>query len=393
MARIGIYSGTFNPIHVGHIRAAQYACETLELDKVLVIPDKLPPHKPLSVGSPTPAQRLEMVRLALHESEKLEACDIALALEGPSYSYATVEAVRTRYPEDTLVFLMGTDMFLTFADWRQPERIMQVAELAVLCRGKADEQALQAQKELLQGRGATVHLLTNPPTVISSTMVRRMLPLNCVGDHIAEPVKDYIRRNGFYGVNRQLKGLSIEQLEEAVVSLLKPNRIAHVLGCAETARKMAAHWGANETDAHRAGLLHDITKAMDGPLQLTLCREYGIVLDKFSQENPKTLHALTGSYAARQIFGENDAVVEAIRSHTTGKANMNLLEKIIYVADYMEPNRDFPGVEELRYWAYTDIDKALKLGLTMTLDMLKSQKRQISPASQNALQYLLDRGV
>ena len=393
MARIGIYSGTFNPIHAGHIRAAQYACEALALDKVLMIPDQTPPHKQLSPGAPSPAQRLEMVRLALDGQEKLEACDIALGLEGPSYSYATVEAVRRNYPGDTLVFLMGTDMFLTFADWRFPERIYAQAELAVLCRGKADAQALQAQKELLQGRGAKVHLLSNPPVVISSTMVRRMLPLRCAGEYLPRAVKDFIYENGLYAADKSLKGLSAEQLEEAVVSLLKPNRIAHVLGCADTARKLAAHWGADETDAHRAGLLHDITKAMDGPLQLTLCREYGIVLDKFSQENPKTLHALTGSYAARQIFGENEAVVSAIRSHTTGKADMNLLEKIIYVADYMEPNRDFPGVEELRYWAYADIDKALKLGLTMTLDMLKTQKRQISPASQSALQYLLDRGV
>ena len=393
MARIGIYSGTFNPIHVGHIRAAQYACDALELDRLLLIPDRIAPHKQLPAGSPDPGQRLEMVRLAVQDIPKLEGSGITLELEGPSYSYATVEAVRVRYPKDTLVFLMGTDMFLTFAGWRQPERICAQAELAVLCRGKTDEQALQEQKQLLQSRGAVVHLLSNPPTVISSTMIRRMIPLRCTGEYLPERVKAFVYKNGLYGADKPLKNLSLEELEKAVVALLKPNRVAHVLGCAETARKMAVHWGADETDAHRAGLLHDVTKAMDGPLQLTLCREYGIVLDKFSQDNPKTLHALTGSYAARQIFGENDAVVSAIRSHTTGKPAMNLLEKIIYVADYMEPNRDFPGVEELRYWAYTDIDKALKLGLTMTLDMLKSQKRQISPASESALQYLLDRGV
>ena len=126
---------------------------------------------------------------------------------------------------------------------------------------------------------------------------------------------------------------------------------------------------------------------------MTLCREYGIILDNFSSQNPKTLHALTGSLVAERIFGESEAVVSAIRSHTTGKANMNLLEKILYVADYMEPNRDFPGVEELRELAYTDIDKALKRGLEMTLEMLRSQKREISPESQQALKYLQESGV
>ena len=162
----------------------------------------------------------------------------------------------------------------------------------------------------------------------------------------------------------------------------------YVLGCRDTAAELARVWGANETDAARAGLLHDITKALDGPLQLTLCREYGKVLDEFSENNPKTLHALTGSMVAERIFGENEAVVAAIESHTTGKPAMNTLEKIIYVADYMEPNRDFPGVEELRRLAYTDLDGALKLGLEMTLAMLREQKRQISPASSQALEYL-----
>ena len=86
-------------------------------------------------------------------------------------------------------------------------------------------------------------------------------------------------------------------------------------------------------------------------------------------------------------------VVNAIRHHTTGKANMSLLEKIIYVADYMEPNRDFPGVEALRQMAYTDISKALLMGLEMTLDMLRSQQRDISPESVEAYIYLKSHGV
>jgi nicotinate-nucleotide adenylyltransferase len=164
--------------------------------------------------------------------------------------------------------------------------------------------------------------------------------------------------------------------------------VAHVLGCRDTAVALAQRWDADETDAARAGLLHDITKALDGPLQLTLCREYGIVLDEFSGRNPKTLHALTGSLVADRVFGENRAVVDAICSHTTGKPNMNTLEKIIYVADYMEPNRHFDGVEELRRLAFEDLDQALKLGLEMTLEMLRQQGREISPESQEALTFL-----
>ena len=189
------------------------------------------------------------------------------------------------------------------------------------------------------------------------------------------------------------RNLTDDQLEEAVVKLLKANRVAHVLGCRDTAMDLAKRWGADITDAGRAGLLHDITKALDGPLQLTLCEEYGTILGEFSKHNPKTLHSLTGSLVADRIFGENKQVVDAICSHTTGKADMNTLEKILYVADYMEPNRDFPGVEKLRHLAYTDLDRALKTGLEMTLEMLKKNNQEISPASAEAIAFLEQAGV
>ena len=183
----------------------------------------------------------------------------------------------------------------------------------------------------------------------------------------------------------------MEELEPIVIRLLHPNRVAHVLGCRDTAVKMAAHWGADVTDAARSGILHDITKVLDGPLQLTLCAAYGKILSDFSRKYPKTLHALTGSLVAEKIFGENEAVVTAICHHTTGRANMGLLEKIIYVADYMEPCRDFPGVEKLRELAYSDIDGALKLGLEMTMEHLARQGNEVSAESREALAFLNNR--
>lgn len=205
-------------------------------------------------------------------------------------------------------------------------------------------------------------------------------------------LKTYMEQTGCCNPNAYFRRLPMEKLEQVVISLLNPNRVAHVLGCRDTAVAMAKHWGADEVDAARAGLLHDITKALDGPRQLTLAGEYGIILNAFQQKNPKTLHALTGSLVAEHLFGENDAVVQAIRHHTTGKADMNLLEKIIYVADYMEPNRDFSGVETLRELAFTDLDAALKLGLTMTLNLLNQRRSEVSPESRDALAWLNRKG-
>lgn len=392
MERIGIYGGTFNPPHVGHIRGAEYAINALQLQKLLLIPACIAPHKELPTNSPTPAQRAEMLELA--KGENMELCDIELTRGGTSYTYETVETLSEQYPDQELVLLMGTDMFLSFLTWKEPQRILKKVSLGVMYRGEKDELAqIATQKKTLEEQGARVYLIENPVTAISSTQLRRMLVFRCAGTFLPASVEHYIRDNNLYGAESSYRNLPMDKLEQVVVSLLKPNRVAHVLGCRDTAIDLAKRWGADITDAGRAGLLHDITKALDGVLQLTLCNEYGIVLGDFSKKYTKTLHALTGSLVAERIFGENKQIVDAIRSHTTGKANMNTLEKILYVADYMEPNRDFPGVEKLRHLAYTDLDKALKLGLEMTVEMLQKNNQEISPASAEALAFLEKAGV
>ena len=389
MERIGIFGGTFNPPHIGHIQAAQQAITALGLSRLLLIPDRIAPHKQLPENSPTPEQRLDMLRIAAADCPQIQVSDIELCREGVSYTVETVTALKKLYPRAELVLLMGTDMFLSFDSWKNARKILKNTTLGVFCRGeKNEETAIKEKRSELQRQGAKVELVKNDVIPISSTQMRRLLAFHCADAFLPAGVGDYIRENGLYDVNARWKNLPMEELERVVVSLLNPNRVAHVLGCRDTAVELAKRWGADVTDAARAGILHDITKALDGPLQLTLCEAYGKILSDFSRKYPKTLHALTGSLVAERIFGENEAVVSAIRYHTTGKAGMNLLETIVYVADYMEPNRDFPGVEKLRALAFTDLPSALKLGLEMTMEHLKKQGSEVSPESREALAYL-----
>ncbi len=390
MERIGIYGGTFNPPHIGHICAANCAVDALGLEKLLLIPSNISPHKALPEGSASAQQRLEMLSIATRNaSDRLEVSDIELRRGGTSYTWQTLQQLQQAYPDCERILLMGTDMFLSLESWREPERIFASASIGVFYRGQSQEtELIRQQMEKLTAKGVTVYLINNPVNAISSTDLRRMLAFDCADAYLPQDLKAYIIDNALYGTGSSNRQLSETELEKKVTALLNPNRIAHVLGCRDTAVKLARLWGADETDAARAALLHDVTKALPPLLQLTLCREYGIVLDTFSQENPKTLHALTGSLVADRIFGERQSVVDAIRWHTTGKPGMNVLEKIIYVADYMEPNRDFPGVEKLRSLAFSDLDGALKLGLEMTVSLLRQQGRTICPDSQNALNSL-----
>ena len=387
MERIGIFGGTFNPPHIGHMRAAACAVEHLHLDRLMLIPNGIAPHKTVSPGA-TGAQRLEMLRMSAEGIEKAELSDLELRREGKSYTVDTVAQLRAEHPDDELILLMGTDMFLSFDQWYRPEEILKEVTLGVFYRGEKQEQsAIDAQKAKLESQGAKVELVRNPVTEISSSDLRRMLVFGCADPFLCPGVGDYIRENHLYGVGKNLRNLPMEELETEAIDLLKDNRKAHVRGVRKMAGILARRYGADVTDAERAGLLHDVTKAIDGPLQLTFCREYGITLNKFSSENPKTLHALTGSYVAKRLFGENDEVVTAIRWHTTGRAHMGLLEKIVYIADYTEENRKFPGVDRLREAAMRDIDEAMLMGLEMTIAQLTEQKREIAQASLDAREY------
>ncbi len=387
MEKIGIFGGSFNPPHLGHIRGAEYALEALGLTKLLLIPTRHTPGKPVPETGAGDAQRLEMLRLTAAREPRLEVSDLELREDG--FTWETIQRVSQAHPGAKLYLLLGTDMFQKFPQWKNAEDICKNTVIAVLRRGdKKEAQILEQTKALLEEMGGSVELLSNPVTAISSTQLRRLIAFRAGGKFLDPAVFSYIQNEKLYDSGADFRNLPMEELQKVVVRLLNPNRVNHVLGCRDTAVELARRWGANETDAGRAGLLHDITKALDGPLQLTLCAAYGRMLDDFSRKYPKTLHALTGSLVAREIFGENEAVVSAIESHTTGKANMNLLETIIYVADYMEPNRDFPGVEKLRELAFSDIRAALKLGLEMTLEHLAEQGGEVSPASREALAFL-----
>jgi nicotinate-nucleotide adenylyltransferase len=137
--------------------------------------------------------------------------------------------------------------------------------------------------------------------------------------------------------------------------------------------------------------MHDITKNLKHDEQLLLCEKYGIIVDSVERKTEKLLHAKTGAYIAYDEFGASMDVFGAIYWHTTGKANMSLLEKIMYLADYIEPTRDFDGIDKLRSLCYQDLDKALKLGLSMSIQEMESRGIVPHPISYEALRYLDDK--
>lgn len=194
-----IYGGTFNPPHPGHERALRLAAAALCPDRILVIPDRIPPHKSIAEGSPTPEQRLEMCRLAFGDIPGVNVSDMELKREGKSYSAYTVRELRERYPEDELFLMMGTDQFLTFRSWYSFEELLSLCTLTVVSREYNDRAQLEkAAAELEAQYGARIILVENEPLVLSSSQLRADgggLGL------LSAAVADYIRANRLYGVS------------------------------------------------------------------------------------------------------------------------------------------------------------------------------------------------
>lgn len=390
MEKIGVFGGTFNPPHKGHLLAAEEVRAALGLDRIIFIPDAQPPHKDLPADSPIPAQRLELVRAAVKDLPFVQVSDMELSRSGKSFTADTLRILKEQYPSDTLYLITGTDMFLSLHNWYAPEEICRYAVIVGMHRAGDDraEEFARQKRNLEEQYSAQVVLVENRFVEISSTKIRRLLILGGAEKYVPESVLKVIMEQKLYGVGRDYRSLSNDELRDVAISLLKPKRVAHVLGCAETAVKLARRWGGDETVALRAGLLHDITKAIDGEDQLLLVDKYDILISDFERNYPKVLHAKTGAAVAKYVFGECEAVERAIYWHTTGKADMSLMEKIVYLADYIEPNRTFEGVEALRVMAFEDLDRTLLKSLEMVIDELIRENKRLCKQTPEARDYL-----
>ena len=393
--RLGVYGGSFNPPHRGHLSAAVSAARWLKLDELLLIPAGIPPHKQLSENAPPPEQRLAMCaylaeQAALETDIPVHVSRMEMDRAGKSYTVDTLRDLHRQRPGDELWLLMGTDMFLTFQDWYRPEEILSLAGLCAFGRSEKDTEELFAvQRDYLARRfpGARIATMSLPNLVeVSSTELRELLPGG--GEYLTSQVYGYLLREHLYGTSLDLKRLSLDELRPVALSYLKAKRVRHVLGVEKEAIRLAERYGADVYRARVAALLHDCTKKLGMDEQLALCKRYGIALDELESHALKLLHAKTGAALARDVFGVDDEIYGAIFWHTTARKDMTLLEKVIYLADYIEPSRDFEGVDTLRAAVYRDLDGGLELGLRMGIEELEGMGNPVHPNSREAYEFI-----
>jgi nicotinate-nucleotide adenylyltransferase len=373
--KIGIFGGSFDPVHLEHISLVRAAIESLELDKLIVVPAHTPPHKRNKILS-SDEDRLALCRIAFQDIPSVQVSDYEICRGGTSYSYLTCRHFSEEYPNAKLFFLVGTDMLRNFPLWRNPEEILSLATLAVCARAEADGWEQQEQRAFFARYGKNFEVIRYNGKDVSSTRARVYAAAGeDITPLVGERVAAYIQEKGLYKIDGAQEALSLE----------KPSRRAHSVRVALLAAERAKSLNIDEKKALTAALFHDCAKNLPpcSPLLNGFVAPEGV-------PSP-VLHQYAGAYVAENTFGVSDEeVLNSIRFHTSGKENMTELEKLIFLSDMLESGRDFAGIEELRaaFWRGDRLDECLCLSLRYTLQYLQEKGGDIYDLTQKAYDYI-----
>ena len=368
MRRIGIYGGSFDPIHYGHLHLAEEARCMADLDQVVFIPTWVSPFKQDSVPASC-QQRLDMVRIAISSNPAFAVSDMEILREEVSYTVDTLRRCREMMGEDVrLYFITGTDAFLSIEKWYHSDELLQNYSFIIGSRpGYHEEDLDQVIWRVKSKYGADVIKLEIPQLDISSSRIREKIEDGrSVRYLLPDALIHYIGRNGLYlGLRtdnqKDPDALDFDEIdrdiEEVIRGRLKLSRLTHTYGVMEEAVRLANRFGADARKAKTCALFHDA----------------------FREAGNLAHGAIAADYMEEEFNIEDEDMLNAVRFHTTGRKGMSLLEKVIFLADAIEPNRKYPGVNDLRAMAEKNLDNACLMSLTRTIDYVRSQGQDLDP--------------
>lgn len=379
--RMGIMGGTLDPVHNGHLEVAQAVRRELGLDGVLLLPAGDPPHKNRETDK---WDRLEMARRAAAVCPGLSVSDMEVLRAGTTFTVDTLTELSEAHPQTEWVYIIGADTLNVLESWRRFERVAELCEFAAVGRPGVDgSEAHRHAERLRRDFGAKIAILNvNGPDVSSTEIRRRVAEGRSIGEMVPEGVAAYIRERGLY-----LCAMPWQALEQQLAQKLKPGRYLHTLGVAETARRLADRYGVDPMRARLAGMLHDCAKWMAYGDMVGLVRRYVPDADEEEIGAEAVLHAPAGAVVAWREYGVRDReILSAIRKHTLGGPEMTALEALIYVSDFIEPNRKpFDGLESARALAEEDIFAAARRCARLTSDFVRQRGGTPHPRTMQML--------
>jgi nicotinate-nucleotide adenylyltransferase len=406
--KIALYGGTFNPPHIGHIKAFKSFCEHIRPDIVWVMPSSIPPHKEID-GANNSAHRYNMARIAFSEIyENTVFSALEISRRGKSYSIDTVNELLCLYGCEKLYMYIGSDMLFYFEKWKDFEDLFKKCIIVTAARcesdiGEVEKCCLNYRKKY----GCEYIILPLEPIEISSTELRDMSG-EVSADYLTDGVAQYIFDNRVYETDNCdiTKTEVIERIRTDLSGKVDEKRLEHILSVEKTALEMAeillpAYDFGKEylADISAAALLHDITKNKDDAWHEEYL-EKRMAKGKFYGYNP-VYHSFSGAYFALENYFVNQRVFRAVFNHTTAAADMDIFEKIIYLADYIEPTRKYEGCKRLREKFFSlcekakgnddlryAIDRVILDSIEETLSHLEEKGGKICPELFEAKDYL-----
>ena len=392
--KIALFGGTFDPVHTAHLRMAGMLADALSLDTVLFMPTFVPPHKVKTDMAPA-ADRLEMCRLATAKDPRFDVSDMEIKREGASFTVDTLAVLREQYPADEWYLFVGADMFMTFGTWYHFEEILKMATVCTIPRDDVSAAKLQEYAKELIALGGKCYVAQEAVGDISSTAVReRIHSGKDVEDLVPDTVLQYIREKGLYA---QKAACTVKDVEARFIEIIRKResdyRFIHSLEVAKSAEYLADRYGADRDKARAAGILHDVMKDVSANEQLQIFKDFGILLDVVEKNAPKLWHARAGAAFLQHILKIEDTdILNAVRYHTTARAGMSLLEKVVFIADFISADRTYGDVDVMRRLAEESLEAAMGYALRYTVNDLERKGAPVHPDTLAALQEIQQGG-
>lgn len=372
MKKIGILGGSFNPIHLGHLQIAEDCIVEFGLEKVIFVPNSNPPHR--EIKGISYSDRYKIIEKSIKGNKNFEISDCEKDDTKKHFSFNTVSE-NFIFKNCKTYFIMGDDEFLNIEKWYNWEEFLKICGVIVFLRNKNYQYIINEKKEILEKYD--IKIFNNSIISISSTDIRKRLSEN-------KSIKYLVKENALNDI--EFSYLDIEKIKLDLKSKLSESRYNHSLRVADYCEKLAKIYGEDEKKSYVAGLVHDCAKGLE---DFYLKNIVNSDILKNSERDFYLLHSIIGKEVAKDIYRINDKnILNAIEYHTTARPNMSLIEKIVFISDKIEPNRDYENVENLRKLADKDIDLAIIEFLEDSFEFRKSRKEVAHELSYEAYYYL-----
>lgn len=369
MSKVLVFGGSFDPPHKEHVNMCKSAMSELGISKLVIVPTFLPPHK--SAGFLSFEDRCELIKIAF-DGIDFVIDDIENIRKKDNYSAFILPLLKQKYGD--IVYLIGGDSLEHFDSWYHPEKILQTCPIAVCNRGGYDDLMCHAST-LMSKYGGQIIPLKYVGKDVSSSEIRAKLLLEEKCESLDERVFEKITSEHlFEDYKDMLSKLHSYQSEEL---------FAHSKAVVLTAVRLNSLHNLKQdfTKVFLACLLHDNAKqrpSLDG---------LNVPIDAVGTP---VLHQLLGAEKARRDFDiQDDDILDAIRYHTTAKANMTTLEKLVYTADSVSFDREYEPIPKIRDIAMSDFDDGFKAVLQYTYDKVTKSGRAMHPLTKEAVEYYL----